>query len=53
MGDQGPTGFAGLDRSEELLALFCKAALVGLLEAHPLLLQPHEGIQLRWEVIQP
>jgi len=53
VGDQRPTGFAGLDRSEELLALFGKAALVGLLEAHPLVLQPHERIQLRWEVIQP
>jgi len=53
VGDQRPTGFAGLDGSEELLALFRKAVLIGTLEAHPLLLQPHEGIQLRWEVIQP
>jgi hypothetical protein len=28
VGDQRPTGFAGLDRSEELLTLFSKAALI-------------------------
>ena len=52
MGDQRPTGFGDLDGIEELLALFGKAALVGLLEAHPLLLQSHEGIQLGWTVIE-
>ena len=53
VGDQWLAPFGGFAGVDELLPLLGQALGLGLLKGHTLLLQPHEGIEFRLEMLQP